>query len=191
MGAITDMTHLLVRTAFTLLIVMVLLRSLLQLSRADFYNPITQLLVKATDPLFLPVQRLLGGWLGAIVAILALQMLATTSLIWLVDLPLPNILWLMGWAMVGTIGLVINIYLFAIIIVIVLSWVAPASYHPAVMVLHQLTEPIMAPFRKIVPPLGGLDLSPLLIFLMIHGLQIVLRYIAIQIGVIPVFVIGI
>ncbi len=191
MGAITDISHLLVHTGFSLLIFITVLRGLLQLSRADFYNPITQMLVKVTDPFFLPIQRLLGGSLSPIVLTLLWQLCATSAIIALNGLPFPSIFILLSWAVIGSIGLIINIYLFAIIITIVLSWIAPSSYHPSIILLRQLTEPVMLPFRKMIPSLGGLDLSPLLVFLVINVLQIMLRHVAVAAHVIPALVIGI
>jgi YggT family protein len=72
----------------------------------------------------------------------------------------------------------INIYFFAILAAIVLSWIAPRSHHPAIALLYQLTEPVMAPVRRLLPPLGGLDLSPILVFLAINVLEILLHGIA-------------
>ena len=61
---------------------------------------------------------------------------------------------------------------------IILSWVAQGSRHPAIHLLYQITEPVMAPFRKLLPPMGGLDFSPILVFVLINVIQIVLRHMA-------------
>jgi YggT family protein len=191
MGPMTDISHLLIRLFFNLFILAVLLRLLLQLSRADFYNPISQLLVKVTDPILLPLQRFIGSIAATLLLILLLQIAATSLLLLVAGFMLPNIMLLLTWALIGCAGLILNTYLIAIILIIVVSWIAPASGHPAIVLLRQLTEPVMAPFRSMIPPLGGLDLSPLLIFLLINVVQIVLNHIALSVGLPPAFVIGV
>ena len=74
---------------------------------------------------------------------------------------------------------------------IILSWIAPGSNHPAIYLLYQITEPVMAPFRKLLPPMGGLDLSPILVFILINVIQIALRHTAASVGLHPALVIGI
>jgi len=77
-----------------------------------------------------------------------------------------------------------------VLAIIVVSFVAPQSNHPAVEFLWQLTEPVMAPLRSIIPPLGGLDFSPILLFIGINVIRVSLENMAIAVGM-PVFVIGI
>ena len=74
---------------------------------------------------------------------------------------------------------------------IILSWVAPGSGHPAVYLLYQITEPVMAPFRKLLPAMGGMDFSPILVFILINVIQIALRHMATSVGLHPALVIGI
>ena len=76
-----------------------------------------------------------------------------------------------------------QIYFFAILAMIILSWVAPGGHNPVLQLLYQLTEPIMAPFRKIIPPMGGLDLSPILVFVAINVIQIALGHMAYSLGI--------
>jgi YggT family protein len=87
-------------------------------------------------------------------------------------------------------GLLLNVYFFALLAMIILSWVAPGSNHPAIYLLHQLTEPVMAPFRNALPPMGGLDFSPILVFILINVLQIALRHLAAGAGMPAGLVIG-
>jgi YggT family protein len=103
---------------------------------------------------------------------------------------IPNPLLLLIWSALGIVAMVVNIYFIAILASIVLSWVAPGSYNPTVVLIHQLTEPVMAPFRKLLPPMGGLDLSPILVFLLINVVQIVLRHLAAGIGLPHQLVLG-
>jgi YggT family protein len=88
-------------------------------------------------------------------------------------------------------GLLVNIYFFALLAMIILSWVAAGSRHPAIYLLYQITEPVMAPFRKVLPPMGGLDLSPILVFVLINIIQIALRHLAQAVGLHPALVMGI
>jgi YggT family protein len=195
MQALQDIATLLIQTLFNLYILALLLRLLLQLAKADFYNPVSQFLVTVTQPVLAPVRRVipsLGGIdTATIVVILLLQMIATALLVILQGYALPNPISLLIWGALGTLGMLISIYFVAILATIILSWVAPGSYNPTVLLLHQLTEPVMAPFRKIIPPLGGLDFSPLFVFLAINVLQIILGHLAAATGLPPAYVLGI
>ncbi|PLW70971.1 YggT family protein [Pseudohalioglobus lutimaris] len=194
MSAVNEIFVYLIQTALTLYMMAMLLRFLLQVVRADFYNPICQFLVKVTNPLVLPVRRLIPGLGGVDVAslllALLLQALAIVALMALYGLGLPNIGLLLVWSALGIIGLLVNIYFFALLAMIILSWVAPGSNHPAMHLLYQITEPVMAPFRKVLPAMGGMDFSPILVFVLINVLQIALRHMAAGIGLHPALVIG-
>ncbi|WP_372799483.1 YggT family protein, partial [Litorivivens sp.] len=158
MGPLTEIGFLLVQTFFSLYLAVVILRLLLQLARADFYNPISQFMVKATNPVLLPLRRVIPpiGKVDTASVVLALlvQMVAMVAIIALFGARLPNVLTLLGWSVIGCLALTVNLYFFAIIINIILSWVAPGTHHPAAVLLYQLTEPVMQPFRKIIPPMG-------------------------------------
>ena len=181
MGALQDIGILLVQTFFHLYILAILLRLLLQMAKGDFfYNPISQFLVKATQPMLAPVRRFVPsvGSLdsASIVVVLLLQITATMLLVSIRGYPIPNATALLTWGALGTIGMVINIYFIAILAAIILSWIAPGSYNPTVILLHQLTEPVMKPFRNILPAISGLDLSPIFVFITINILQIILTH---------------
>ncbi len=158
----------------------IVLRLLLRISNADFYNPITQTIVRVTQPAvaplqsFMPVIRdldtgtlmsalLLG--IGSIALFLALEG----------ETPFVDPLRMVIWACIGICNMVVDIYFFLVLAVIILSWVAPFRRHPALDFVRQMAEPVMNPFRRILPPLGGLDLSPILLFMVINVLQIILR----------------
>ncbi|ARN73726.1 YggT family protein [Oceanicoccus sagamiensis] len=195
MGALQDIGNLLIQTFFNLYILALLLRLLLQVARADFYNPISQFLVKATQPVLKPVRGKIPS-IGSIdtatlVIVLLLQIIATALLVVIQGYAIPNPLSLLIWGALGTVGMVINIYFVAILASIILSWVAPGSYNPAILLLHQLTEPVMKPFRKLLPSMGGLDLSPIFVFLTINILQIILNHLAASTGLPTAYVIGI
>lgn len=194
MGPMTEIGLLLVQTLFSLYLAVVILRLLLQLARADFYNPISQFMVKATNPLLLPLRRIIPPIgkvdTASIVLALLVQMVAMVAIIALFGARIPNVITLLGWSVIGCLALTVNLYFFAIIINIILSWVAPGTHHPAAVLLYQLTEPVMQPFRRIVPPMGGIDLSPIIVFLMISILQILLKSMAQEAGLSPVLVFG-
>ncbi len=194
MNAITEILAYLAQTLLTLALLAMVLRLLLQLVRADFYNPLSQFLARLTNPLVLPLRRVvpsLGGLdLASLLLALALQMTAIVVLLALNGVGPPNVLLLLVWAVLGVVGLVVNIYFFALLAMIILSWVAPASRHPALLLLFQLTEPVMAPFRRMLPNMGGLDFSPILVFILINIVQIALRHMAAGVGLHPALVIG-
>jgi YggT family protein len=194
MNALNEIFVYLVQTFLSLYLVAMLLRFLLQLVRADFYNPISQFLVKITNPLVVPLRKLVPGFAGmdmaSLVLALALQLAGIVVLLMMHGLALPGIVLLLLWSVLGVIGLLVNIYFFALLAMIILSWVAPGSRHPAIYLLHQITEPVMAPVRKLLPPMGGLDFSPILVFILINIIQIVLRNLASGIGLHPALVIG-
>ena len=194
MSALNEILGYLIQTALSLYMVAMLLRFLLQLVKADFYNPISQFLVKITNPLVIPLRRVIPGIggldLASLLLAVLLQVLAIVALMLLNGLGMPNPLMLVVWSILGIVGLLVNIYFFALLAMIILSWVAAGSGNPAIALLHQITEPVMAPFRKILPAMGGLDFSPILVFILINVIQIALRHLAGGVGLHPALVIG-
>lgn len=155
----------LIDLVFGLYALIVLVRFLLQLVRADFYNPVSQLVVKATNLPLKPLRRFIPGYGGIDFASLALLLIVKMLEIILIGLFIKagiSIVALLPLAIMESLRLVVLFYIFAIIITVVLSWLAPGNYNPAVVLLHQLTEPVLRPFRKMLPPMSGLDVSPLL-----------------------------
>lgn len=195
MDAINEILIYLVQTFLTLYLLAMLLRFLLQLAKADFYNPISQFLVKITNPLVIPMRRILPGYggidLASLLLSVLLQLAGIVALLLVNGLGLPNIALLLLWSVLGVVGLLVNIYFFALLGMIILSWVAPGSRHPAIYLLYQITEPVMAPFRQALPPMGGMDFSPILVFILINVIQIALRHLATGVGLHPALVIGI
>ena len=195
MDAINEILIYLVQTFLTLYLLAMLLRFLLQLVKADFYNPISQFLVKITNPLVIPMRRIIPGYggidLASLLLAVLLQLAGIIALLLVNGLGLPNIGLLLLWSVIGVVGLLVNIYFFALLGMIILSWVAPGSRHPAIYLLHQITEPVMAPFRQALPAMGGLDFSPILVFILINVIQIALRHLATGVGLHPALVIGI
>ena len=195
MSAINEILAYLVQTLLSVYLVTMLLRFLLQLVRADFYNPISQFIVRVTNPLVIPLRRVIPGLAGidmaSLLLAILLQLAAIVALLVINGLAAPNALLLLAWSVLGVLGLLVNIYFFALLAMIILSWVAAGSRHPAIYLLYQITEPVMAPFRKVLPPMGGLDLSPILVFVLINIIQIALRHLAQGVGLHPALVMGI
>jgi len=194
MGALSEISGYLIQTFLSLYLVAMLLRFLLQVVKADFYNPISQFLVKVTNPLVIPLRKLIPGYGGLDIATLLLavilQAIGIVAILMLNALGFPSPLLLLVWSVLGVISLLVNIYFFALLAMIILSWIAPGSRNPAVYLLHQITEPVMAPVRKILPAMGGLDFSPILVFILINVIQIALRHMAAGVGLHPALVIG-
>lgn len=195
MSAISEIGNLLVQTLFGLLLLAFVLRLMLQWARADFYNPISQFLVKVTNPVLLPARRVIPAFglldTASVAIALVIQAIALTAIILLIGGSVPPIGRLLYWSLLGVLGIIVSVYFYAVLANIILSWVAPGTYHPAAALLQQLTEPVMKPFRSLLPPMGGLDLSPIILFLSINVVQIVLRHLAVNSGLHPALVIGI
>lgn len=175
MSPLSEVGMLLINTIGSLALLVVILRFLLQLVRADFYNPISQFIVKATNPLLIPLRRLIPGLGGIDVASLvltyAIQVLVMAGVLMFSGYPLPwaNIL---IWALIGITALVLNVYFWGLIITVIASWIAPNSYNPALILINQILEPVIRPIREKMPDMGGLDLSPIVVFLLIQVLEI-------------------
>jgi YggT family protein len=167
----------LISTIFTLYLTLVMLRFLLQLVRADFHNPLSQFVVKATNPPLRLLRRFIPGLggidLAAIVLMFALQML----MIWLIHVANArgiNIGGMLLMSLAELISLMLNVLLVAIIAQVILSWVGPQGYNPIISLIYSLTEPVLRPARRILPPISGIDLSPLLVFLVMQLIKILL-----------------
>lgn len=169
-GNFSAATLFLVNTLLSLYGMVVLLRFLLQLVRADFYNPLSQFVVRATNPLLKPLRRIVPGAWGidfASLLLLYLIALATVALLAAIaDATVAPPL-LLGYAALKCVVLLIHLYFFTILIEVILSWVNP-GWSPVANMLHRLNEPLLGPFRKILPSLGGIDLSPLFAIILLQ-----------------------
>ena len=194
MGALQEIFQFLLETLGSLYLCLVVLRAMLQASGADFYNPISQFVVKATQPPLGILRRAIprGRRFDPALLVLAMvvQAIVLGGLLVLAGY-IPSVVQLITWSAVGLIGLVVNTYLIAMVVMIVVSWVAPGSHHPAVRLVYQITEPVMAPVRSLLPAMGGLDFSPIVVFIVINVIQISLRHIAVATGLPTQLVIGI
>lgn len=160
----------LVRTAFQIYILLVLLRFFLQAVRADFYNPLSQLVVKATAPLLTPLRRVIPPLRGLDTASLMLAWgLKTLELVLVallrgggLQIVLPLLL-----AIPELVSLAFDIFFWAILIQAILSWIQPGTYSPITAVLDALTAPLLRPARRLLPPMGGLDFSPMIVMVVL------------------------
>lgn len=167
----------LIQTFFGIYILIVLIRFLLQLFRADFYNPISQFIVKVTTPVLNPLRRIIPGVGGIDLSSLVLAWLLQAIALGLISAVVGNGLNPIGplvWAIPELAELTINIFLYGIFIQVILSWVAPSGQNPAIGLIHTLTEPVLAPARKLLPPISGLDLSPMLVMVGLMLLKMLL-----------------
>ena len=172
----------LISTLFGLYIIIVLLRFLLQLVRADFYNPVSQFIVRATSPILKPLRKVIPGLFGIDIASLllayGLQTIENFLLFALRGVSIDPIFVL--WHSIGSLlTLLLYIYFFAILVQVIVSWVSPGTYNPVTALIHHITEPLMRPARKILPPFSGFDLSPILVFI---GLNILIMFVPVLFG---------
>ncbi len=185
----TDPIIFIIDTIFSLYILAVVLRFLLQWCNADFYNPISQFLVKVTHPPLKFLRRFVPSIgkidTSSIVLALGLQMLADLS-IFLLKGVMVGVAALLIASFSQLVSLLINVFVFAVFARAILSWFDPGNHNPAASILYSLTEPLLNLCRKIIPDLGGLDLSPLaaLVFLQLAKMMILppLAQLAVLIG---------
>ena len=174
---LTDPIIFLIDTLFSLYILAVLLRFLLQWCGADFYNPISQFLVKVTHPPLKILRRIVPSIgkidTSSLILVLSLQMLADFSILLLKSVTI-NIGALAILSITQLIALLINVFVFAVFARAILSWLNPGSFNAASSILETLTDPLLDIVRKIIPNLGGLDLSPLAALLLLQLAKMVI-----------------
>lgn len=174
-----DAGSFLIDTVIGLYILAVMLRFLLQWVHADFYNPVSQFLVTVTNPPLNFLRRFIPGVFGAdlpsIILMLILEGAKTYLIAWINGFipKLPGVLLL---AIGELIQLAVWIFIITLFIRVILSWIQPGGYNPVLGLIHQLTEPLMAPARRLIPSFGGLDVSPIVIFIFLYlTLMLVVR----------------
>lgn len=180
----TDALQFLIGILIDLYALVVVLRFLLQAVRANYFNPLAQFVVRATKPVLDPVRRVLppaGPYDLAALLVAVLLMALKIGLFRLLSIDSVVIggyavgiahVWVgsLAWlALVDLLTLFINVWFFAVLILAILSWIAPAGYNPVAEVLQRITDPILRPVRSVIPLVGGIDLSPLVVLI---GLQV-------------------
>ncbi len=170
----------LVQTFVGLYFMMIVMRFLMQISRVDYYNPICQAIIKITDPIVRPLKRALPTVRGVdsatLLAALIVQLAAIALIMLITGNPTFHPTYI-AWALLGIFSTIIDIYFYALIIMVIASWIAPNSNHPVLGLIYQLTEPVCAPMRKLLPPMGGLDFSIILVFVAITMID---RYLVVE-----------
>jgi YggT family protein len=169
----------LVGTLLDLYITAVLLRLLLQWVRADFYNPVCQFLVKVTNPALLPLRRLIPsiGRLdtAAVVLMMALELVGVWVVSRIASTPLDPVQ-IAVFSITKLLATLLMTYFFLIIAAVILSWLGGNLRHPVIPLVFQLTEPVMRPIRRVIPPIAGIDLSPVFALIGIRFLLLLLGW---------------
>jgi len=166
----------LVRTLADLYLLTFLLRFIMQLARANYYNPLSQVVFKVTNPLVVPARRFLPSVAGldvpTLIVLIVLEVIVTFALLRLtgLSLPIPRLLF---YSLLRLISLVLWFYVVALIIYAVLSWFGQPSRNPMAMLLTELVEPMLRPARRMLPPIGGFDLSALLVIVLLQATTII------------------
>ncbi len=181
-GYLVSPLMLIINTLFDLYILLVLLRFLLQVLRADFYNPVSQFIVKLTAPPLKFLRRFIPSVAGqdtasvvlCLVLIYAKFLLMRSLSIPMVHIgsvaaPIGGVSYggLLVFCIADLLALLLTVFLVAVIIKVVLSWISPGHYNPVIGLVDRISEPVLKPVRRLIPPIGGLDLSPLFATLLI------------------------
>jgi YggT family protein len=169
----------LVSTITDLYVTAILLRLLLQWVRADFYNPLSQFLIKVTNPVLVPARRIIpsiGKLDTASVVIMLLLELIQLVAIGLLSKTDFGFQFLLLFAIKKLLITLLITYLVLIIARVLVSWIAAQSRHPLIPLIYQLTEPVLKPFSKLLPPMGGVDLSPLFALIAVRFLLLLLGW---------------
>lgn len=166
------------RTLFDLYILTFALRLLLQWAAVDKRNPLVQFILRVTNPLVIPLRRLLPSIgridTATVVALVGLQVLATALVVRIGCIGELEILPVLSLAVLSLARLALSIFTWSIIIYVVLSWVNPGGYNPGAALVAAIVEPILAPFRRLIPAIGGLDLSPLFALIALQAVSMLL-----------------
>jgi YggT family protein len=181
----------LIETLFSLYIGAVVLRMLLGYAGANFYNPLSQFLVKVTNPVLVPLRRFIPsiGKIDTSAIVLALGLtIITILLLYMVasaqyfvrSYPIFagvsfNVITILLAAIIDLVKVVIWVYIISLLIQAVMSWVGSAHGNPVAPLIDSLTRPLLSPVRRVIPNIGALDLSPLVVILALNILLIIIN----------------
>ncbi|MDP6673897.1 MAG: YggT family protein [Gammaproteobacteria bacterium] len=167
-----------IKTLLELYIITFVLRFILQWVRAGYRNPITQFFVRLTNPLVIPARRLIpsiGGLDAAtIVIVVLLELAVTIVLVNLTCMGEPYFIQIIGLTLLRIVYMTLRIYLFILFVYVVMSWIGPGTSNPAASLLTSIAEPVLKPFRRVIPPIAGFDLSVLFVLIAIQALTMLL-----------------
>ena len=175
---ITSAIVFIVNAVTSLYLLVLLLRFWMPLLQADFRNPLAQGILRLTSPLVVPVRRVvppLGRLDTATVLVAFIIQYVTVFLLLIIVGQTAGIVPIAVTAVVKLVVLSINLFVYAIFIRVILSWVAQGAYNPATAIITTLTEPVLRPFRRVLPAMGGFDLSPILAIILLLAATIVIN----------------
>lgn len=166
----------LIQTIFDIYVFIMLLRVILQWVHADFRNPLVQFIAKLTTPPLTPIRKIIPSYrgidMGAIVILVALELIKFILIILLAAGKFPSISGLAVLAFAELLQQMISIFFYSAIIFAILTWFAPVANPALLQVLFQITEPLLRPARRIIPPIAGLDLSVIIVLIVLKLIQI-------------------
>jgi len=186
MGYFANAGQIIIQFVFGALIALIVLRVLLQWVRANFYNPICQFLYKATNPVLMPLRKIVPSWRNIDIAGIALAWLVTALKLVLLYATLGETLGVLGLvvlALADLIDFVLLLYIVLILARVVISFVGADSYHPIVPLTMQLTEPVLKPIRRVLPAVSGIDFSPMVALLAITLARVLIAKPLLDLGV--------
>lgn len=167
-----------IKTPIDLYIITFLLRIIMQWIRADFRNPLTQFILRVTNPLVVPLRRVVPAMgnldTASLIVVLVLELIVTVVVTNLSCTGEPMFIQIISLTILRTIYLAMRVYLFVILIYVVLSWINPGNYNPIGNLMTAIAEPVLRPLRRVIPPIGGLDLSALFALIGIQALTMLL-----------------
>lgn len=162
--------QILINVLFGALIALVVLRVLLQCVRANFYNPVCQFLYKITNPVLMPLRKVIPAWRNLDIAGVLLAWLLTAIELALLYVVVGQRLGLIGlgvMALADLVDFVLMLYFGLILVRVFLSFVSVERSNPIVPLIVQLTDPVLKPLRRFIPAVAALDLSPMAAMLII------------------------
>ncbi len=167
-----------VSTLVNLYIIAFILRIILQWQRADYRNPMVKFILTVTNPLVLPLRRYIPSAYGldtsSLLVAVGLKAAEFALLLTLFCDATPSLIQILGMTGLGLSRTVLNLYFFVILVSVILSWVSTGGYNPTAQLVGQLAEPALKPFRKLIPPIGGIDLTPIFAIVAIQALMMLL-----------------
>jgi len=167
-----------IRTLVDLYIITFVLRIILQWVRADFRNPLTQFILRITNPLVIPLRRFvppIGGLdTATLIVVVVLELIVTIVVTNLTCSGEPNVLQVISMTVLRVVYLTLRVYLFIILIYVIMSWISPGTYNPAARLMESIAQPVLRPLRRLLPSIGGLDLSALFALIGIQALTMLL-----------------
>ena len=168
----------LIRALSHLYLLLFLLRFIMQWIRADFYNPLAQFIVKTTNPLIAPARKVIPATarfdLPTLVVLILLEVIVTWLLLYVASFPATSSE-LAEYVLLRLVRRTLLLYFWTILVYVILSWVSQGSRHPLTMMLAELNEPVLRQVRRVLPPISGLDLSPMLALVLIQALSLAVR----------------